>query len=595
MKKQNFWIQLPTQLKNDFEKIDFGTTIRKDKALKFIHILRNKGMQDNFDMLRFRELNADLYIKKIFGGRYKEEFLQLLITNNIVEVINPYKVKEFSKKYRINFKYYNTKDSFSSLSYSDRSISTDSIPIHLSNNIHSNVLSVATLSHHFQNIDLSSLRIGIPEVKKKVITDMIGSLDIDYSAIIAKTIEVVNNIDASKFKVDNGVEFDTFEVYNRFNNISSFMTKSQALSLTRKNGWSLIQDKYNFYIDDLDRYIETKKKNIYSHYMMTVEALRKGIYYINRNDTNYRLDTIFTSMCSDTLNIIKEDNGLIEIDLVNSQFAILANWLIDEDCYQFDDVKSFCKSSIDGMLYDDIAKDIKKVRSHAKKMMMIVCFSSNLFNSALKKQFKNLFPNVHDFIQGFKKSETDKFKSTLTEDQLSDKKFKKNQSRNFAITLQKRESKIFIDGLMKLLLDQGFFVLTKHDSLIIKNEDREAVVQIILNYFKIINFKATVKVEDELIRNSVSDTPNQGCNMIEYKLAGEKKEGEESASKHAMNLDDFKFIFGAELRHLEPWNRNTGEYSSYVIRNIARREGITVKDFDMDFDKDWKDRYSFTS
>jgi len=421
---------------------------------------------------------------------------------------------------------------------------------------------------------------------------MISSLSIDYSGIIAKTIEVVNSIDASKFKVDGKVEFDTFEVYNRFNNISSFMTKSQALSLARKNGWSLIQDKYHFYIDDLDRYIETKKKNIYSHYMMTVEALRKGIYYINRNNTNHRLDTVFTSMCSETLNIIKEDNDLIEIDLVNSQFAILSDWLMNESCYQYDDVKLFCKSSINGKLYDDIARDIKKERNHAKKMMMIVCFSSNLFNSSIKKQFSNLFPNVHDFIQRYKKEETNKFKSTLSEEQLNDKKFKKNQSRNFAIRLQKKESEIFIDGLMKLLLDQGFFVLTKHDSLIIKKEDKEAVIQIVLDYFKLINFKATIKVEDEVIYNEVLDTQIQDETVVVIDNTIEEKQDGEGTPKHTMDMASFIQIFNAELRYLEPWNRNTNYYSPYTIRKIALRESIDIAGFDVEFDKEWNKKYA---
>lgn len=549
MKKQNYVFNLPTQLKEDLHKIDFGSTIRKNHALRFIHILRNKGFHDNHDMLKYQELSSK-WFRKVFNPHYKKQFLDLLIKNNIIERNDSYSEElGYSKSYRIQKNYYAQIKSYSDISYSDNSSKDDNIYFYSNNsvsfyNLYPSIYiypTVASLLLSFpkkaKKQYLSSLKLSFSSIKKKIITDMIDSLNIDYVSIMNTTKEVVAKVSTKNFIVDKEVEYFYFKVYNRVSNNSYYTSKENALSYCRKAGLTLIQDNDRLYIDDLDRYVETKKINIYSAYTQKTADLKKGIYHPDRNKTNYRLDTIFTSMCSHTMDIIKKDNNLIEIDLVNSQFAILGNWLMSEDCYQYEDVKLFCKLAIEGGLYEylivqlnagldieklkaesskeEFEKLYKKLRKQAKKMMFMICFADYRFHSPLKDKFKELFYNVNVFIDSFKREADD--------------------SNEFSIELQKKESKVFIDGLMRILLDRNLFVLTKHDSLIIKEENKDEILEIVFSYFERINLRATIAVEDAIVHNEVLSTPirDQVISAIDTTMEGTGADNEEKNAIYA--------------------------------------------------------------
>ncbi len=488
--RKQFWTMVPTELKEDFKEINFKNDNHKNKALKFINLLQKEGFQDNYDLLKFRYKPAK-WFKKLFQGDYYKEFLGMLTEHEILEVNHYYsKDKKQSKTYRINHKYY-CKDSihYSSVSYTDHnSISNEDILLYNYHDINSYLPYMRT---DLDKLDLKTFRIDIYSISKQVIYSMIDDLKINYTAIINKTEEVVSSINSAMFKVDSEIMESYFEVYNRVTKSKQWTTKKGAMAYVQKAGLSLIQDKDKFYIDDLDRYVETKKKNILASYTLTTKSLQKRIYNINRNETNIRLDTIFTSMCSYTLDIIKEDNNLIEIDLVNSQFAILANWLMNEACYVNDDVKLFCKLAVEGGLYEYMATHFGITRKEAKSTMMSVSFSSYRSSSEMKKKFAKLFPNVYGFIQGFKKEAT--------------KNMEEDNSSAFAIQLQKIESRHFICNLLKRIIDKGLFVLTKHDSLIIKEENKPEVLDIVKNYFKTINYQITIKVGDKVIHNGHVD------------------------------------------------------------------------------------------
>lgn len=530
--KQNVWFLLPTQLKEDINRIQFRIPSHKNKALKFIRHILKQNQKDNFDSLKFRQFPAS-YLKKIFKGDYKNEFLDLLIDNQIIEVNGAYSVKNHvSKSFRIHESYFSGSMEYSSTSYSDSSyLSNISIPI---TTVYSPYLFTPYMLPDFKRLSLEHCRIDftlsrkaqnlgvsaypylkkslllpesstnsvtyISELSKESITDSFDFLSIDFNRILKKTNEVVSAISYNSFKIGSEVEGSYFEVYNRISATSQWMTKVGASVAAQKFGATLIQDKDKYYIDDLDRYIETKKRNILVSYNTSVTALRKRIYSVNRNWTNYRLDSVFTSMCAQTLEVIKEDNSLVEIDLVNSQYAIFANWLMSDECYREADVRFFCRLAINGGLYEFIMEKLGlESRKQAKKIMMVVAFSSHRFNSTQKNQFKELFPNVYQFISNFNK---------------------KSDGR-FAVWLQNKESRIFIDGLLNILVAKGYFVITKHDSLIIKEDDREAIIDIVNTYFQLINFKAAVKCGDETYQNGVPDTQILDETEKEYECQGE--------------------------------------------------------------------------
>ena len=71
---------------------------------------------------------------------------------------------------------------------------------------------------------------------------------------------------------------------------------------------------------------------------------------------------------------------------------------------------------------------------------------------------KKIFPTVIEWIDNFKKQ---------------------NGYSQFSISLQKIESKFFIDHLLFEIKKLKFFCLTKHDSLIIRKEDYYHIILII--------------------------------------------------------------------------------------------------------------------
>src|SRR5690606_2435472 len=128
-----------------------------------------------------------------------------------------------------------------------------------------------------------------------------------------------------------------FEVRNKITGYTYHTTRMKVLEWCKKNGVTLIQDGRTFYIDDLDRFIHQKKRNLLLNYKANMAMLLNKQFYANRNKTNNRLDHNLTSLNKVILSVIKEDNDLIEIDLKNSQFAIHAYWMKQEglcDKYQ---------------------------------------------------------------------------------------------------------------------------------------------------------------------------------------------------------------------------------------------------------------------
>ena len=241
----------------------------------------------------------------------------------------------------------------------------------------------------------------------------------------------------------------------------------------------MIQDGKYFYIDDLDRYVLLKKRNLLLNYKWYIAKLKKKMFYANRNITNNRLDHNLTSLNKDTMKIIKGDNDLIEIDMKNCQFAIHAYWMKQEGICVHEDVQRYYEMCSNGTLYDELAEKLNIARDEAKQVMMKLAFSSEKYYTPYKKLFKEHFPNVVAHIDGFKKE--------------------KKNSILFSIELQQLESEIFVDNLYPNIKERGLFCLTKHDSLFVKRADEEQVVEIIRAYFKYLDLECVLDVAGRLV------------------------------------------------------------------------------------------------
>jgi hypothetical protein len=203
-------------------------------------------------------------------------------------------------------------------------------------------------------------------------------------------------------------------------------------------------------------------------------------------------------MCSTLTDEICNQNGLSQIDLKNSQFTLLSHILTDK--LDTDDFKRFKALSISGKLYDYITEELSlQTRKEGKIGMFEILFSSRKNNTKNKAKLKTLFPSVIKWIDDFKAS---------------------NGDDAFSIMLQKYESKIFVDNILVKLKKKGLFALTKHDSVIVRDKDLEAVNEIITNEFNKINLEYTLDIKTSIKTEENTDVlSNDNTNNIsEYIL-----------------------------------------------------------------------------
>jgi hypothetical protein len=177
-------------------------------------------------------------------------------------------------------------------------------------------------------------------------------------------------------------------------------------------------------------------------------------------------------MASILVDAICLQNDLIQIDLSNSQFVLLTNLL--KSHLNTNDYNLFKELSVSGTLYAYIADNLSlKSAKNGKSLMFEVMFSSRKNNSIFKKKIKELFSSVVSWIDDYKKAHGD------------------NQ---FSIMLQRTESDLFIDNILKRVKKLKYFCLTKHDSLIIKRSDFETILAIVKEEFSKIGLEYTLKI-----------------------------------------------------------------------------------------------------
>lgn len=226
---------------------------------------------------------------------------------------------------------------------------------------------------------------------------------------------------------------------------------------------------YELTFDELSKEEDTvKRDNKEIAWLRNLVKLQGGSLYAHRNATNNRLDTNFTSLPKTLMNEIKRSNCLIEIDAINSQPAILANLIKDEV------QDGFIHDAINGILYDEVAKKLDWDREKSKKEIMKIIFSPEIYSNKSKKALSNIYPETIRHIDSFKS---------------------KHGYRQLSITMQKKESEIYIDGVLNKLYDMGIMAISKHDSIIFQPQDKAQVVKVFKNVLDSLNYKLKIKID----------------------------------------------------------------------------------------------------
>lgn len=353
-------------------------------------------------------------------------------------------------------------------------------------------------------------------------------------------------------------------------------SRDNYLQLAAKNGLDLILYKNGkCYLDNADSFIWKRVYQTRASYLdslLRLKEIRKSQNIVcNRNETNQRLDTNITTLASKFFDLLSLDGEpLVQIDLVNSQFVLLAyvleqsyeyllqidhkhfkeNYNITGDARRRDTIpqvylrgnkgkntlteykKDFCtiyvtkllenypekqplnsslssdwsefiKLTKTGQFYEKAAEHIERSkfnpgnekadkwdRNRVKVAMFSAAFSAHRYNPTEKQILANYYPTLIQLMNEFKKlwikkyeslAETDKKEFTRLKEirglsDLDDKKAAtKLGNAQLAVMLQRIESSLFIDTILNKLLDKDFKVLSKHDSILCKESDLNAV------------------------------------------------------------------------------------------------------------------------
>lgn len=257
------------------------------------------------------------------------------------------------------------------------------------------------------------------------------------------------------------------------------------------SGYSSWDDNHDKWDKKNKRYFKKYPKSQYNAAMHNIAAIEIGAYNAKIDSNVHRLHSAITNMQKDFRNFLKyDDKELTAIDISNSQpflLCILFNpefWDKDSDTYinighlpeniqkmftptllteikryvasiPAANLQNYIREASAGNLYEFMQRKINNPdidRSRVKTMILITFFSDNKYisqqteDAALKRRFRELFPEIYDLIAKCKRSRTNRF----------------------ACLLQSVESDIILNRCCKRIWDEGGHkvpVFTIHDSI----------------------------------------------------------------------------------------------------------------------------------
>lgn len=444
---------LPEKLNNDILALNLCST-QYDRVIRFMGVLKRKSYQQNRDYCLPVTLPRDYLTTFLTTGYHK--ITNMLVEKGIIERDDYWNQKKsICKKYNISPKYF------------ERDLSIlDNINIENREEIKGIKTVNLSLKCVFVKDDVETERV-IDSTKKQL-----NRLNIDGKRLREVSEELVENISENDFILNSNITEPQFEVKMMVNSEfkSRWVNLKDAQDLAKLNGKDLIQDKKCFYIMRIADFITRKKDMVRIYHNESIGRLEKKYWTVSRNSTNNRLDTNLTNLPTGLVKVIMEDNDLVQVDLSNSQFAILAS-LLPENLVHPSTVE-FKESASSGKFYESVQKKLDlDTRNVAKQTTFELLFSSHKNKSNNLTKMREAYPELMNYIDDYKIE---------------------NGHKNFSISLQKEESRIFIDGILNRLSFLKIPSLSKHDSIICKQSDFEEVLDVINSIFSLNNFKGNL-------------------------------------------------------------------------------------------------------
>jgi hypothetical protein len=300
------------------------------------------------------------------------------------------------------------------------------------------------------NDNLISKLISV-DIEKKTISKRIIKNKNERNNAVNEKLHKYKNYYLSSFKIDYNKSLDYLN--NWYNN--SLSNLNSLLCTNNLNPeWIKLVNKYN-------------------HIFMSLNAINDGDLFFKKNQTNGRVDTNLTSLKSEYKQFIISNKDLVQIDIINSQPFILYLYLNSLLCtnnltnYEKKELEMYGDWTSSGMFYEMFERTYFKntgktlTRKEIKNIMFCIFYSKNGSYRKEKNIFKSILPNIMNFIE-------------------KEKEVKHNE---FAIKLQKIESKICIDVICQRLDKEGIEYYTIHDAWLVDKSEVDKVVKIIHREF----------------------------------------------------------------------------------------------------------------
>lgn len=458
---------LPIYLANRIDALDLKGT-DKTRALKFIRLLvkNSKQLNDDNDMFNKVEFPRN-YLVKVLGGSYNK-IIEKLIKGDIITRDDFYSTKSHKcKKFALKIE---EGEDFKGLRGRLKELE-ERLDNRIGNGEEVGIDStMCTFLQSGLFKEYKYLEKLTPQSRELTnnFREALSYLKIRSSKLDLLMAEYLRGITIDKFRVNEQIIQASICIGDPKDKMS-WRKRDKLIEKAKSEGKILIQDKKKFHTMTEEEFIEKKKSDILVAHAGIIRKLERGEFFASRNETNNRLDTNFTSMPSYMFKEILEQNNMVELDLCNSQMAIFT-LICDLDT---EDYNLFKELALNCDLYEYIQKELNLPdKSDAKSVCFSVLFSDYRNRDSNLVKFKKLFPTVMEWIDTFKKE---------------------NGSKNFSITLQRKESEIFIDNLYQRIVDEGLLVFSKHDSLAVKRADEKRVREIIRTYFDEIGFEVMIR------------------------------------------------------------------------------------------------------
>ena len=442
--KGQYYVYLLSNIVEEVNNIK-TTKTNKEKMLIFLDFLKSesrmcgekvsdKGIPDN--LANYVSVPYKL-LSKMLKRDFKTLVLKPLIDKNIIEVNNSYsnfEGKEKCKEYRINPRFIN-----------DLEITKECIK--------SIVIQGEVEQKNTHILSFYKTCTG-----ESIVKDLYYFLD-EYNEYLSNLL-----IDEYILETKEEIGLEYIQFISKKGEYFSLSTE-EAL---KKNGY-VIKDKNKYFICDGAKFLKHKVKNKQISAIESVMKLINMDLYAKRNSTNSRMDTNFTNLPSAIFEKYKEVNKLVEFDVKNNQFAILAHILPKEVVGE--DVELFKFLAKRGELYEYVETKLElRSRQEAKELLICVLFASY---RVLDKRVKEVFPNLCEWIKEWKKENGDDGK--------------------FPTMLQQKEAEIFVDGVFKTFKKRfGCFLALKHDSVIVNEHKGEEVKKSMQEFFDKIGYECKI-------------------------------------------------------------------------------------------------------